>query len=280
MDGEAWRRFRWSFVFGAVAVFGLLVVASGLTLASLPITLQGAALGAVGLVGLVLTGFGKGVLPRRLPSPLPLALPAGALVLVATAVECARTGLSPWAPLGLLTGVALLSLPIRNLPAEQRMLREPRAAVVLVVIGLVLMVGYEGLRHLLSPSAGDLPSYWAAIAMPFAVALGAGALAILAATRGGGAGIAAAGALVLVLAALNLARIAGDAWWVRHSPVAGETAAPMLAQTFGVEQSSAYQSSIGISVRTTGGSVTVFLVVGLVLVVAGWWWAAARRRAG
>jgi hypothetical protein len=208
-----------------------------------------------------------------------LALPAAAVVLVATAVESARTGLSVWAPLGLLTGAALLAIPVRALPAPPRPRKE---AVTLVVTGLVLMVGYEALRHLFAPSAGDLPSYLAAVGMPFAATIGAGALAVLAATRGGMAGLAAAGATVLAVAGLNLARAAGDAWWVRHADFAGETAAPILVQTHRTEVE---QSAVAISVGGTGGfagngTATVLLVVGLALVVGGWWWAAVRRTAG
>lgn len=280
MAGEA-ERSRWTLVLGAVLGFGLLVVASGLTLASVPVTLQGSALVGVGVLGLVVTGARRGSLPRRLPSPVPLAVPAGALLLVATAVESARTEVSAWAPLGLLAGVALLRLPVRALPAVPRPQREPRAAVVLVVVGLVLMVGYEALRHLLAPSAGDLPSYLAAVGMPFAAAIGAGALALLAATRGGIAGLAAAGGLVLVSAGLFLARAAGDAWWVRHSDFGQDTAAPVLVQTYrvGVEQSAVAISYGGIGGFPSTGAATVLLVVGSALVVVGWWWAAARRSA-
>jgi hypothetical protein len=286
MDGEPspTTSIRWSLVFVAVAVFGLLVVVSGFVFASLPITLQGSALLAVGVIGSLVTGARGPAVPRRrpspvsspLPSPVPLALPAAAVILVATAVESARTGLSVWAPLGLLTGVTLLGLIVQALPAPPRPRKE---AVPLVVAGLVLMVGYEALRHLFAPSVGDLPSYLAAVGMPFAATIGAGALAVLAATR---AGLAAAGATVLAVAGLNLARAAGDAWWVRHADFAGETAAPILVQTHRME---AEQSAVAISVGGTGefagnGTATVLLVVGLALVVGGWWWAAARRTAG
>jgi hypothetical protein len=283
MDGEPARRAsRWPLVFAGMTVFGLFVVASGLTLASVPVTVQGLALVAVGVLALVFTGVRRTPLPRRLPSPVPLAVPAGALVLVATAVESARTEVSPWAPLGLLTGVALLSAPIRALPAVPRPQREPSAAVVLVVIGLVLMIGYETLRHLLAPSAEDLPSYLAAVGMPFAAALGAAALALLAGNRGGMAGLAAGGALVLVSAGLSMARAAGDRWWVRHADLGGDSAASFLEPGYrrGVEQ-----SAVSISYGDTGdfpgdGTAMMLLVVGVALVVTGWWWAAVRRAAG
>jgi hypothetical protein len=278
MDGEAAvgrnARSRWPWVFGGVLVFGLLVAASGLILASIPVTVQGAALFAVGAAGLVFTG---GVRRPRLPRPVPGALPLGALVLVATAVENARAGLSAWAPLGLLVGVALLSVPIRALPPVQRPMKEPSAAVVLVVIGLVLMVGYEALSHLLAPDAGQLPSYLAAVGMPFAAAVSAGALAVLAAMRGGVAGVAAAGALVLVSAGLYMSQAAGDAWWSRQA-VTGNRAAPVLVQTISTDN-----YAVAVSFGTYGAesaAATTLVVVGLVLTVAGWWWAAARRAAG
>ena len=285
MDGEATGggdaehggesgRARWPWVFGGVLVFGLLVAASGLVLASIPVTVQGAALSAVGVTGLVFIG---GVPRPRLPRPVPGALPLGALVLVATAVENARAGLSAWAPLGLLVGVALLSVPIRALPPVQRPMKEPSAAVVLVVIGLALMVGYEALSHLLAPDAGQLPSYLAAVGMPFAAAVSAGALAVLAAMRGGVAGVAAAGALVLVSAGLYLSQAAGDAWWSRQA-VTGNRAAPVLVQTISTDN-----YAVAVSFGAYGAesaAATVLVVVGLVLTVAGWWWAAARRAAG
>lgn len=276
---------RWPLVFGAVAVFGLLVFISGFMFASMSVTLQGSALLAAGVLGVLVTAGRRPGSPRRLAPPVPLALPAGALVLVATAVESARTGLSAWAPLGLLVGVALLGVAVRALPAEPRPPREPSAAVVLVVVGLVLIVGYESLGHLFAPSAGDLPSYLAAVGMPFAAAIGAGALAVLAATRGGMAGLAAGGAMVLTVTGLYLTRGAADAWWVRQAELGDEIAEPMLVQTVTVERSSAYRSAVAISVEGTGGlpgngTVTLLLVVGLALVVVGWWWAAARRAAG
>jgi hypothetical protein len=275
MDGEAaGGRSRAPWVFGGVLVFGLLVAASGLILASIPVTVQGVALSAIGVIGLVFTG---GVRRPRLPRPVPGALPLGALVLVATAVENARAGLSAWAPLGLLVGVALLSVPIRALPPVQRSAREPSAAVMLVVIGLVLMVGYEALSHLLTPDAGQLPSYLAAVGMPFAAAVSAGALAVLAATRGGVAGVAAAGALVLVSAGLYMSQAAGDAWWGRQV-VTGNRAAPVLVQTISTDN-----HAVAVSFGTYGAesaAATTLVVLGLVLTVAGWWWAAARRSAG
>lgn len=271
--GESGRA-RWPLVFGGVLVFGLLVAASGLILGSIPVTAQGAALSAVGVAGLVFIG---GVPRPRLPRPVPGALPLGALVLVATAVENARAGLSAWAPLGLLVGVALLSVPIRALPPVQRPMKEPSAAVVLVVIGLALMVGYEALSHLLAPDAGQLPSYLAAVGMPFAAAVSAGALAVLAAMRGGVAGVAAAGALVLVSAGLYMSQAAGDAWWSRQA-VTGNRAAPVLVQTISTDN-----YAVAVSFGAYGAesaAATALVVVGLVLTVAGWWWAAARRAAG
>jgi hypothetical protein len=283
-------------VLGALLAFGLLVAASGLMLASVPVTLQGVGVAALGLLGLVLTA---GRLPRRLP----WAVPVGALVLLATAVENARSGLSAWAPLGLLTGAALLSMPIRALPPAQKPGaaapsaapsaarlggREPSAAVVLVVIGLVLMIGYEALSHLLAPDARDLPSYAAAVGMPFAAAIAAGALAVLAARRGGAAGLAAGGALVLVSAGLYMTQAAGDAWWLRRSGIAtgvgmsigadsGNTAVPILAQTIDTDN-----SLVAVAYGNVGSefAATTLVVVGLVLTVAGWWWAAVRRPAG
>ncbi|GIJ59771.1 hypothetical protein [Virgisporangium aurantiacum] len=268
-------RARWPWVFGGVLLFGLLVAASGLILASIPVTVQGAALCVVGAAGLVFTGA---VRRPRLPRPVPVALPLGALVLVATAVENARVGLSAWAPLGLLVGAALLSVPIRALPPVQRPVKEPSAAVVLVVIGLVLMVGYEALNHLLTPDAGQLPSYLAAVGMPFAAAVSAGALAVLAATRGGVAGVAAAGALVLVSAGLYMSQAAGDAWWSRQQQETGNRAAAILVQTISTDN-----YAVAVSFGTYGAesaAATALVVVGLVLTVAGWWWAAARRAAG
>ena len=285
MDGEAAGggngerggergRARWPWVFGGVLVFGLLVGASGLILASIPVTVQGVALSVAGVVGLVFTG---GVRRPPMPPPVPGALPLGALVLVATAVENARSGLSAWAPLGLLVGVALLSVPIRALPPVQRPTKEPSAAVVLVVIGLVLMVGYEALSHLVRPDAGQLPSYLAAVGMPFAAAVSAGALAVLAAMRGGVAGVAAAGALVLVSAGLYMSQAAGDAWWSRQA-VTGNRAAPILVQTISTDN-----YAVAYSFATYGAesaAATALVVFGLVLTIAGWWWAAARRVAG
>jgi hypothetical protein len=174
-------------------------------------------------------------------------------------------------------GVALLSVPIRALPPVQRPMKEPSAAVVLVVIGLVLMVGYEALSHLLAPDAGQLPSYLAAVGMPFAAAVSAGALAVLAAMRGGVAGVAAAGALVLVSAGLYMSQAAGDAWWSRQA-VTGNRAAPVLVQTISTDN-----YAVAVSFGTYGAesaAATTLVVVGLVLTVAGWWWAAARRAAG
>jgi hypothetical protein len=269
-------RSRWLLVFAAVLVFGLLVTASGLLVASAAITVQGLVLGAVAIAGLAFIG---GVRRLRLPRPVPLAMPLGALVLVASAVESGRTGLSAWAPLGLLVGVVLLGVPIRALPPMPRMLKEPSAAVVLVVIGLVLMVGYEGLQHLSSPDATQLPSYLAAVGMPFAAAIGAGALAVLAATRGGVAGVAAAGAFVLVSAGLYMSQAAGDAWWSRQAPEPiGNRAAPMVVQTLSTEQ-----HAVAVSVGTFGAeslAAAMLIVIGLVLTVVGWWWAAARRADG
>lgn len=289
MDGEVAggktgrpTRSRWLWVSAAVLAFGLLVTVSGLMVASIPVTLQGAAVTAVGVAGLAFAG---GVPRPRLPRPVPWAMPLGALVLAATAVENARAGLSAWAPLGLLVGVALLSVPMRALPpvhrkpgAEPRPLKEPSAAVVLVVIGLVLMVGYEGLSHLLSPDVGQLPSYLAAVGMPFAAAIGAGALAVLAATRGGIAGVAAAGALVLVSAGLYMSQAAGDAWWSRQHAVTGNRAAPILVQTTSTDN-----YAVAVAFGAYGAesvAATMLVVVGLVLTVVGWWWAAARRAAG
>ncbi|WP_203926092.1 hypothetical protein [Virgisporangium ochraceum] len=275
MDGEARTASRWPLVFGGVVAFGLLVTASGLVLASVPVTVQGVCLTVAGLIGLVLTGL-RGVPVRgRLPYPVPWTLTAGALVLVATAVESARSSPSPWAPLGLLVGVALLGIPVRALPPAPR----PRATVALVLVGLVLMVGYEVLQHLLSPEPGDLPSYLAAVGMPLAAAVAAGALAVLAATRGPAARAAAAGGLVLVSAGLFLAEAAGNHWWLRQTlpgyPT-GNTGVAFIA----VQTSSAYESSASFSFGPPTDVTTVLLVLGLALTVAGWWWAAVRRRAG
>src|SRR5687768_2179915 len=53
-NGEPARaRSRVSRVLGAVLVFGLLVMVSGLIVASIPVTVQGAALTAIGAAGLV-----------------------------------------------------------------------------------------------------------------------------------------------------------------------------------------------------------------------------------
>lgn len=274
MDGEARTASRWPLVFGGVVAFGLLVTASGLVLASVPVTVQGVCLTVAGLIGLVLTGLRGVPLRRRLPFPVPWALPAGALVLVATAVESARTSPSPWAPLGLLVGVVLLGLPLRALPAAPR----PRAAVALVLVGLVLMVGYEGLQHLLAPEPGDLPSYLAAVGMPLTAAVAAGALAVLAATRGAAVRAAAGGGLVLVSAGLYLAQAAGDQWWLRQT-FPGYPTDNVGVALIAVETSSAYESSASLSFTPTEVT-TVLLVLGLALTVAGWWWAAVRRRAG
>jgi hypothetical protein len=285
MDGEAAgggngeragggnARSRWPWVFSGVLLFGLLVTVSGVMVASIPVTVQGAVLSAVGAAGLVFAG---GVRRPGLPRPVPVALPLGALVLVATAVENTRAGLSVWAPLGLLVGVALLGVPIRALPPVQRSMKEPSAAVVLVVIGLALMVGYEALRHLLTPDAGQLLSYLVAIGMPFGAAVGAGALAVLAAKRGGFAGFAAAGALLLAWAGFTMSRAAGDAWWSRQAVTTEQGL--VLVQTINADQ-----YSVAVSYGTYGAEsagATTLLVIGLVLTVVGWWWAAARRAAG
>lgn len=254
------KRIRASYVFSGLLAFGVLVTVSGFMVASVPVTLQGSALAAVGLVGLVLA---RGI---RLPRPFPWALPAGAFVLVATAAESARVGLSAWAPLGLLCGAALLSVPLRALPSPKKQ-DEPSAAVVIVVMAVAGMVGYEVLRHFLTPSGGGLPSYLAAVGMPVAAAIGAGALAVLAATRGGVAGVAAAGALLLAAAGLSMSRLAGDAWLARQRP-RGNVAAPMLLQVVDGEQGTVINGATG------------FLVLGLALTVVGWWWAAVRRTAG
>jgi hypothetical protein len=278
-------------------MFGLLVAASGLMLASHPVTWQGMALAATGVIGLVFAGLRAprpawpgGRLAQLMPrpsGPASWAMPVGALVLVATTVESAQPGLSPWTPLGLLTGVALLAVPIRALPASDgppRTRREPNAAVVLVVIALVFMVGYEALRHLLTPEPGDLPSYLAAVGMPFVAALGAGALAVLAASRGGLAGVSAAGGLALAWAGLYLARNAGDTWQARQVDL-DNVRLVLQHVTPGTEWSSAYQSSayasaVAIGFSSDDGAETVLVILGLVLVTGGWWWAAARRRAG
>jgi hypothetical protein len=275
MDGEPRSASRWPLVFGGVVAFGLLVTASGLVLASVPVTVQGMCLTVAGLVGLVLAGLRGVPVRRRLPYPVPWTVPVGAVVLVATAVENARTSPSPWAPLGLLVGVALLGIPIRALPAVPG----TRAVVVLVLVGLVLMVGYEGVQHLLAPEPGDLPSYLAAVGMPLAAAVAAGALAVLAATRGPAARAAAGGGLVLVSAGLYLAQAAGDHWWLRQTfpgyPT-GNTGVAMVA----VEASNAYQTSASFSFGPPTDETTVLLVLGVALTVAGWWWAAVRRRSG
>jgi hypothetical protein len=150
---------------------------------------------------------------------------------------------------------------------------EPSAAVVLVVIGLALLIGYAGLRHLLTPDIGQLPAYLAAIGMPFAAALGAGALAVLAAMRGGVAGIAAAGALLLGTAGLSMSQAAGDAW--RNRQTAFPEGRYILTQGISTDQ-----YSVAVSFDTYAGGSATLIVVGLVLTVAGWWWAAARRAAG
>lgn len=293
MDGESpARRSRWQFGLGLFVAFGLLVMMSGFMVASISVTLQGIGVAVVGIVGLLLTA-------ARLPHRVPSTAVAGAVVLVATAVENARSGLSAWAPLGLLVGVALLSVPIRALPPARKLDpaepgaavaprtgprtggREPGGAVVLVAIGLVLMVGYEALAHVSAPDVGDLPSYLAAVGMPFAAAIGAGALALLAARRGGAAGLAAGGALVMVSAGLYMAQAAGNAWWTRRSFVADAFLAPgYRGNVAAVQVSSAYESSRSVSYSLdTEFAATTLVVVGLVLTVAGWWWAAVRRAA-